>query len=126
MKKNRSVTVYISDMIEASAKGISFVDGMQFGDFIHDEKTQFAVIRCIEIIGEAGKKVPSSIKKRYPDIPWRAISGMRDKLIHDYFGVNQNVVWITVMEDIPQLKSKLEIILTDLGTQELFGQNETG
>jgi len=57
-----------------------------------DEKTQFAVIRAIEIVGEASKKIPRSLKNKYPDIHWREIGGMRDKLIHDYFGVNSKIV----------------------------------
>lgn len=76
---------------------------MTFEEFQLDEKTQFAVIRALEIVGEASKKVPESFKDRTPEIPWRAISGMRDKMIHDYMGVNQVVVWKTVMEDIPLL-----------------------
>jgi uncharacterized protein with HEPN domain len=80
---------------------------------LKDEKTQYAVIRAIEIIGEASKKRPKSLKNKYSTIPWREISGMRDKLIHDYFGVNQKVIWKTVKEDLPVLKKQIIGILNE-------------
>jgi uncharacterized protein with HEPN domain len=72
------------------------------------------LIRVIEIIGEAGKKIPSEIKIQSNDIPWREISGMRDLLIHDYFGVNINVVWETVKNDFPKLKDKIQKLILDI------------
>lgn len=74
-------------------------------EFCHDVKTAYAVIiHAFEIIGEATKRLPSSIKEAYPDMPWRLVAGMRDKLIHDYFGINMMVVWKTVSEDLPLLE----------------------
>ena len=73
-------------------------------EFIHDLKTIYATRKAIEIIGEATKKIPSSITDKYKDIPWREIAGMRDVLVHDYFGVDLNVLWKTVQQDIPELK----------------------
>ncbi len=80
---------------------------MNFEDFEKDEKTQYAVIRALEIIGEASKKVPQSFKDQYHEIPWREISGMRDKMVHDYMGINQAVVWKTVIDDLPPLVEQL-------------------
>lgn len=77
-------------------------------DFNNDELIQDAVIRNIEIIGEATKKISKHLKSQYHEIPWKEMSGMRDKLIHDYFGVDVDVVWQTVKEDIPYLKSLIE------------------
>jgi len=71
-------------------------------------------VRAVEIIGEAVKKIPDSIRKKYLEIPWREMAGMRDKLIHEYFGVNLQRVWRTVREDIPALKPLFEKILKDL------------
>ena len=79
-------------------------------DFNNNELIQDAVIRNIEIIGEATKKISKDLKSQYQEIPWKEMSGMRDKLIHDYFGVDVDVVWKTVNEDIPYLKSLIENI----------------
>jgi len=79
-------------------------------EFNNSELIQDAVIRNIEIIGEATKKVSKDLKSQYREIPWKEMSGMRDKLIHDYFGVDVDVVWKTVNEDIPYLKSLIENI----------------
>jgi uncharacterized protein with HEPN domain len=114
MSPARNYIVYLQDMYDSIIKGISFIKGFNFKTFENDEKTQYALIRAIEIIGEASKKIPSQFKKKYPDIPWREISGMRDKLIHDYFGVNTKVVWKTAKEDLPALKKSLRIILNEI------------
>lgn len=79
-------------------------------DFNNNELIQDAVIRNIEIIGEATKKISKDLKSQYPEIPWKEMSGMRDKLIHDYFGVDADVVWKTIKDDIPYLKSLIENI----------------
>ncbi|NOX64692.1 MAG: DUF86 domain-containing protein [Chlorobi bacterium] len=106
--------VYIDDMLDAIEKGISFVENINLAEFSKDDKTQFAVIRAIEIIGEASKKIPKEIKLQYSEIPWKEISGMRDKLIHDYFGINIEVVWKTVEEDFQYLNPRLQLMKKEL------------
>ena len=104
---------YIKDMLESAEKAIAFVGDMSYEEFSEDDKTTYAVVRAIEIIGEAAKKVPKDLRDSYPEIPWREITGTRDKLVHEYFGVNLAVVWRTVQEDLPPLVDQLRSILDD-------------
>jgi uncharacterized protein with HEPN domain len=84
------------------------------GAFLTDTKTQDAVIRNLEIIGEAVKNISADLKSVYPDIPWQRIAGMRDRVIHEYFGVNLEIVWERVEQDVPELKRRVEVILNAL------------
>jgi uncharacterized protein with HEPN domain len=111
LKKLRNSIDYLEDIQDAITKGMNFVENISFDEFLKDEKTQYALIRAIEIIGEASKKISDDLKSKYTSVPWSEISGMRDKLIHDYFGVNEEVVWQTAKEDLPMLKTKIELII---------------
>ncbi len=110
----RKIGDYIDDIIEAMANAMEFTKSMEYYDFAKDTKTVYAVIRAIEIIGEAVKNIPEDIRMKYPDIPWRSIAGMRDKVIHAYFGVKIERVWEVVKRDIPRIKPKFEKILEEL------------
>jgi len=110
----REVGDYIEDIISAMDKAMDFVKNISYEEFIQDDKTVFAVVRALEIIGEAAKNIPDDIRKNYPEIPWKDIAGMRDKVIHEYFGVKLSIVWRAVKEEIPPLKPIFKKILRDL------------
>ncbi len=107
----RDVRLYIDDIFDAVEKIESYVEGLSFEGFAEDNKTVDAIVRNFEIIGEATKRIPPEIKEKYPQIPWRMMTGTRDKLIHEYFGVNLQVLWKAVKEDLPPLKRSLKQML---------------
>jgi uncharacterized protein with HEPN domain len=110
----RNILIYLKDIIENIERAENFIKNMSYDEFVQDEKTHYAVIRCIEIIGEATKHIPNSIRNKYPEIPWKDIAGMRDKVIHFYFGVNLERVWKTCKEDIPEIKLLIKKIIENL------------
>jgi len=89
----RTYIDYIEDILTSIQEIEEFTKGMNFDDFVKDKKTVNAVIRSLEVMGEAVKKIPKEIRDKYPDIPWKYIAGMRDKLIHEYHGVDLTIVW---------------------------------
>lgn len=106
----RTDTAVIQDIKESINRILSYTSNMDYDDFLQDHKTQDAVIRNIEILGEATKLLTDETKKNYPDIPWKDIAGTRDKLIHDYFGVNIDIVWDIAQNEMPILSSQLRDI----------------
>lgn len=102
---------YLRDMDEAIRLALEFTEGMDFEAFRQDKKTIFAVIRAIQILGEAVKKIPEPLRQRYPEIPWKDIAKMRDKVTHQYFSVNLDVVWDTIQHDLPLLQPLLTSVL---------------
>ena len=101
----------IQDIIESIHRITSYTEKISYDEFLKDYKSQDAVIRNLEILGEAGKLLSVKIKEKYPHIPWKDITGTRDKLIHDYFGVNINLVWDTVEKEIPRLSQSVDRLL---------------
>jgi uncharacterized protein with HEPN domain len=110
----RTVKIYIKDILEKMEEAEEFAKDLEYEEFRKDKKTNYAVIRCIEIMGEAAKHVPESTRKKYPQIPWRDIAGMRDKVIHFYFGVSLEKVWLVLKDDIPTLKPLLKQLWEEL------------
>ena len=100
----------LRDMLENAQRAIQFTKGMSYETFAKDDKTVYAVIRAVEIIGEAAANIPEEVRTKYPNVPWREVKGMRNKLVHQYFGINMEVVWQTIHEDLPMLIEALKDI----------------
>jgi uncharacterized protein with HEPN domain len=113
--KKREYWDYLRDILEAVDDAESFVEGMSFEQFAKDKKTMHAVVRSLEIIGEAAKNIPADVREKYGKLPWKKMTGMRDKVIHAYFGVNTKTLWNTVKNDLPPLKRLVQKMLTDAG-----------
>ena len=105
----REDSAIIQDIKECVNRIILYTQSMEYEDFLSDYKTQDAVIRNIEILGEASKLLSSNAKENFPNVSWKEIAGTRDKLIHDYFGVNIDIVWAIAKHDIPFLLTQLNV-----------------
>ncbi len=106
----REPELYLRDILDSIIKIENFVKNLSYEKFVESEMVQDAVIRNIEIIGEAVKNLPDETKKLQPDIPWNKIIDMRNKVIHEYFGVDTEILWKTITDDLPKLKQQVEAI----------------
>lgn len=111
----RDYKLYLHDIKEAIEKIESFIEGYTFEEFTNDHKTIDAVIRNLEIIGEAAKHIPKRVREKHPDVDWKAMIGMRNILAHEYFGVRIGIIWKTIKERLPALRNKIEEILKESG-----------
>jgi uncharacterized protein with HEPN domain len=114
MKVTKDYSDYLNDIVEYAQKAETFLSGISIEDFTGNEEKTLAAIRALEVIGEAARNIPKQMGKKYPGVPWDEMTGMRDKLIHDYFGVNLTVVWRTVKEDIPPMRKAVTEMIQDL------------
>ena len=118
MRPRRTYVDYLRDILDASEKAERFMADADLAQFVVFDKTIFDVIRALELIGEADMELLTSVRDRYPEVPLRSIAVIRDKLIHEYFGVNLEVVWKAVREDVPVLRPAVERMLADIGEKD--------
>ena len=116
--KKRDYKLFIKDIISAMDSIEEFVSDMTLDELEADKKTSSAVIRQFEIIGEAVKHIPNKIKEEHKGIQWKSMAGMRDRLIHAYFGIDYKLVWAAIKNEIPKLKPKLKKLLSSLEQEE--------
>jgi len=114
----RTLLDYLEDMRASAVEVLDFTRGMTCEEFLQDRKTVNAVLRSLEVLGEAAKKIPQDVRAKHSEIPWRDIAGMRDKLIHEYHGVDLEIVWKTVQEDVPSLLPRIEKVLAEERARE--------
>jgi uncharacterized protein with HEPN domain len=107
---NRDVKTYLDDIIESIGKINTYTQTINDTEFFKNSEKQDAVIRRLEIIGEAVKKIPKELRDQYPDILWKEIAGMRDIIVHEYFEVFLEIVWRTIINDLPKIKIQIENI----------------
>ena len=103
---------YLRHILDAVSDIKRFMEGLTKEEFFENKEKQYAVLRALEIIGEATKNLSKELKAKHSEIQWKDIAGMRDKLIHEYFGVNLNLVWETVKKNIPELEKKISEMLS--------------
>jgi uncharacterized protein with HEPN domain len=113
MMPRRESRDYLQDILETMDKVERFIGGMTFEQFLADDRTSFAVVRALEIIGEATKHIPASVRRRHPKVTWTSMAGMRDKLIHGYFGVDLEIAWKTATRLIPELRPLIAQVLRE-------------
>jgi uncharacterized protein with HEPN domain len=110
----RNLLPYLKDILDNMELAGQFIARMSYEEFYQDKKTVYAMIRCLEVIGEAAKNIPTATRRKYPDIPWKEMAGMRDKLIHGYSGVDSKKVWMVIQDNFPGLRMSITGILQDL------------
>lgn len=111
---DREILLLLEDMMDAAQKILSYTSGMNFDDFTNDDKTIDAVVRNFEIIGEASNRVPDNFKSDHPEIEWRRMTGLRNRIIHEYFGINYEMVWKIKEENIPELVELIQQAIDNL------------
>ena len=113
MSEQRRDSHYLADIKEAMDRIIAYTAGLSYSQFLEDSKTQDAVMRNLQVIGEAAKKLSVPLKLNSQHLPWKEMAGMRDKIVHDYFGINYDVVWTVSRQEVPTLLPKIEALMRE-------------
>ena len=113
MKGNRNYSMYLDDIILSMSRIAEYIEGFSFDQFKKDYKTDDAVIRNFEIIGEAANKVPDTVKEKYPDVPWSEMYLMRNKVSHEYFGIDYDIIWDVITNELPKNMNQIAAILRE-------------
>jgi uncharacterized protein with HEPN domain len=108
MKVKRKAADFIDDMARVIDDIENFIKGMDYDGFFGDRKTTMAVVRCLEILGEAAKHVPQVIKHKNPGIPWKKINGLRNRIAHDYLSIDLKIVWAIAVDELPKIKPDIK------------------
>src|SRR5439155_19238752 len=111
-ESTRDWRLYADDILEACGKVRRYVAGMTYETFVADDRTRDAVIRNVEVIGEAAKRLPDDVIARAPEVPWRKVRGMRDIVAHEYFGLHSRLVWSIATTKIDELENAVRALLT--------------
>lgn len=111
MSKRRRDQDYLNDIREAMQRIIIYTKGLTFEEFLVDNKTQDAVVRNLQVIGEAVKKLSDRPKTATVRVPWKEMAGLRDKIVHDYFGINYEIVWTVARQELPVLVDEIDTLL---------------
>ena len=110
---SRDYRLYLEDIIESSDKVQRYIKGLEYEKFASDEMVMDAVVRNLEVIGEAAKNIPPAVKKKHPEIEWKKVVGLRDIIAHGYFGVNTRIIWDIVINKVPEVKNSAKKILKE-------------
>ena len=105
----------LDDLIEAIRRITSYIGGLTYEQFLEDSKTQDAVIRNLQVIGEAAKKLSQPLRKVHPHLPWKEMAGMRDRIVHEYFGIKFDIVWTVANQELPAVLPEIERIRSEQG-----------
>jgi uncharacterized protein with HEPN domain len=115
--KSRSPTLYLEDILEAMAWVETYIKGMTYEEFLEEHRTMDAVLRNLQIIGEAARSVPQEVRDLYSEIPWHRMIGLRNITIHEYFGVDLSIIWRIITHNLPETKPQIETLLRTLRTR---------